>query len=99
MEIYSAGGKKLDTVLSLIDKLRPKSSRPDNFYNSMRLTQTLLHKNMGVCGTLKVNKGIPRDLDGAGKSLKAGQSAYRRKGDVVVQVWKGKTSAKDKYDP
>jgi len=76
MEIYSAEEKKLeDTVLSLIGKLRPKSSHQDNFYNSMRLAQTLLHKNVGVCGTLKVNTGIPRDLDGEGKSLKAGQSA------------------------
>ena len=42
---------------------------------------------MRVCGT---NRGIPRDLEGEGKRLKKEQSAFRRKGDVMMQVWKDK---------
>ena len=87
METYSAEGKKLeDTVLSLIDKVRPKSSHQDNFYNSVRLAQTLLDRNESVCSTLRANRGIPRDLDGEANRSKAWQSAFRRKGDVILQV-------------
>ena len=45
---------------------------------------------MRVCGTIRANRGIPRDLEGEGKCLKKGQSAFRRKGDIMVQVWKDK---------
>ena len=56
----------------------------------MRLALTLLDRNMRVCGTIRANRGIPRDLEGEGKRLKKGQSAFWRKGDVMVQVWKDK---------
>ena len=36
----------------------------DNFHNSVRLAQTLLDRNMRVCGTKKANRGIPHDLEG-----------------------------------
>jgi hypothetical protein len=36
------------------------------------------------------NRGIPCDLEREGKRLKKRQSAFRRKGDVMVQVWKDK---------
>ena len=39
---------------------------------------------------MKANRGIPCDLEGEGKCSKRGQSAFRRKGDVMVQVWKDK---------
>jgi len=52
-----------------------------------------------VCGTRRANRGIPRDLEGEGKHLKKGKLAFRRNGDVMVQVWKDKTCANDKYDP
>jgi len=45
---------------------------------------------MRVCGTIRANRGIPRDLEREGKRLKREQSAFRRKGDVMVQVWKDK---------
>ena len=55
-------------------------------YNNVRLAQTLLDRNMRVCGTMRATRGIPRDLEGEGKCLKKGQSAFCRKGDVMVQV-------------
>ena len=56
----------------------------------MKLAETLLERNVKVCGTIRANRGIPRDLDEDGKRLKKGQSAFRRKGDIMVQVWKDK---------
>ena len=93
MEIYSAEGKKLeDTVLSLLHRNLGQNHHiyQDSFYNSVRLAQTLLDRNVRVCGTMRANKGIPRDLEGEGKRLKKGQSAFRREGDIMVQVWKDK---------
>ena len=93
MEIYSAEGKKLEnTVLSLLDRNLGLNHHvyQDNYYNSVRLTQTLLQRNVRVCGTMRANRVIPRDLEEDGKQLKEWQSAFRRKGDVMVQVWKDK---------
>ena len=73
MEIYSAEGKKLeDKVLSLSDRnlVQNHHSYQDNFYNSVRLAQTLLDRNVRVCSTKRANRGIPRDLEGEGKRLK-----------------------------
>ena len=85
-------GKKLeDTVLSLLDRnLENHHIYQDSFYNSVRLAQTLLDSNVRLCGTMRANRGIPCDLGGESKCLKTGQSAFWRKGDVMVQVWKDK---------
>jgi len=56
----------------------------------VRLAQTILDRNERVCGTVRANRGIPHDLEGEGKRLKKGQSAFRRKRDVMVQVWRDK---------
>ena len=72
---------------------------PDNFCKSVRLVQALLDRNMRVYGTMRANRGIPRDLDGEGKHLKKGKSAFGRNGDVMVEVWKDKTGVNDTYDP
>jgi len=65
-EIYSAEGKKLeDTVLSLLDRNLGQNHHiyQDNFYNSVRLAETLLDRNVGVCGTKRADRGIPCDLE------------------------------------
>jgi hypothetical protein len=38
---------------------------------------------------MRPNRGIPKDLKEA-KGLKKGQLSFRRKGDVLVHVWKDK---------
>ena len=58
----------------------------------------MLDKNVRVCGTMSANRAIPRDLEGEGKRLKIEKSAFRKNGDVMVQVWNDKTCA-NKYDP
>ena len=65
----------------------------------MRLAHTLLDRNMRVYSAMRANKGIPRDLEGEGKPLKKWKSAFRRNGEVMVQLWKDRTCANDKYDP
>jgi len=92
MEVYSAEGKKLeDTVLSLLDRNLGQNHHvhQDSYYNSVRLAQTLLDRKVRVCSTMRPNGGIPRDLEEE-DCLKKGQSVFRRKGDVIVQVWKDK---------
>ena len=64
----------------------------------MRLAQTLLDRNVRVCGTMRANRGIQHDLEGEGKCFKKEKSAFWRNGDIMVQVW-DKTCANDKYDP
>jgi len=66
MEIYSAEGKKLeDTLLSLLDRNLEQNHHiyQDNFYNSVRLVETLLDRKVRVCGILRVNRGILCDLE------------------------------------
>jgi hypothetical protein len=58
MEIHPAEGKKLeDTVLSLLSQNH--HIYQDDFYNSVRLAQTLLDRYVRVCGTMRANRGIP----------------------------------------
>ena len=71
----------------------------DNFYNSVRLAQALLDRNVRVYGTMRANRGIPCDLEGEGKRLKKGKLAFQRNGNVMVQMWKDTTCANDMYDP
>jgi len=65
----------------------------------VRLAQALLDRNVRVCGTMRANRGIPRDLEGEGKRLKKGKSVFQRNGDVMAQVWKDKICVNYKYNP
>jgi len=65
----------------------------------VRLAQTLLDRNVRVYSTRRAKRGIPRDIEVESKSLKKGKSAFRKTGDVMVQVWKEKACVNDKYDP
>ena len=79
-------------MISLLDRNLGQNHHiyPDNFYNRVRLAQTLLDRNLRICSTMRANRGIPRDLEEDGKRLKKRQSTLRREGDIMVQVWKDK---------
>jgi hypothetical protein len=81
-----------DTVLLLLDRNLGQNHHiyQDNFYNSERLAQTLLERNVRVCGIMRANRGIPRDLEWEGKCLKKGAVSIPGRGDIMVQVWKDK---------
>jgi hypothetical protein len=34
----------------------------DNYYISVRLAEELLQKSIQVCGTIRVNRGFPKDM-------------------------------------
>ena len=58
MEIYAAEGKKLeDTFLSLLDRNLGYNHHicRGNFYNSVKLAETLLDREVRVCGTVRAN--------------------------------------------
>jgi hypothetical protein len=92
MEIYTTHGKKLnDTVMSVVLENNLGIHHhvyQDNFYNSVNLVGSLLKHKIRVCGTIRRNRGIPKDLEKEAKELKRGQSSFRRKGATLVQVWK-----------
>ena len=58
-------------MLSLLGKNLDHSRHlyQDNFYNSVKSAETLLDRNVRVCGTMRANRGIPRDLEVEGKRL------------------------------
>jgi len=88
-KINSAEGKKLEeTVFSLLDRNLGQNHHmyQDMFYYSVRLAQTFLDRNVRVCSTVRANRNIPHDLEGEDKCLNKGQSAFWRKGDIMVQV-------------
>lgn len=65
----------------------------DNFFTSVSLAKDLLQDKLYLCGTTKASlKEFPKDLKDkqATKSLKRGESLYRRQGNVVATIWKDK---------
>jgi hypothetical protein len=93
MEINAAEGKKLENiVLSLSHRNLGQNHHIclDNFYNRVRLAETLLDRKTRICGTMRANRDIPPDLEQEANHFEKGPSAFQRKGDVIVQMWKDK---------
>lgn len=58
----------------------------DNFYNSIKLMKKLSGRGTSVTGTLRTNrKGIPLAIKKI--KLKKGESAFVRKGNMLIQRW------------
>lgn len=63
----------------------------DNFYNSVSLCEALLQQGTHVCGTLRLVRGDPKELQAAAKGTIAADAViHQRKGDVMVLLWKDK---------
>jgi hypothetical protein len=83
---------------SSIGPLTPQFPHPffltsiKTIFIAVRLTQTLLDRNVRVYGTRRAKRGIPCAPEGEG-------SIPEDLVDLVVQVWKDKICANDKYDP
>jgi hypothetical protein len=60
----------------------------DNYYNSVKITELLLSRQLRVCETIGVNRGLPPDLKNELKSLKRCETTFRRKGEVLLQTWR-----------
>ena len=93
MEIYTAEGKKLeDTIFSVLQLNLDLWHHvyQDNYYNSVAIAEHLLQSKTRVCGTIRSNRGLPKSFVEAGNNLKAGQSIFCRRNDVLLQTWKDK---------
>jgi hypothetical protein len=91
-EIYTAQGKKLnDTVMSVLENNLGVHHHvyQENFYNSLNLVGNLLKHKIRVCGTMRPNRSILKDLEKEAKELKTGQSSFRKK--VIYWCKFGKT--------
>ena len=60
----------------------------DNFYNSVKNTEILLRHGIRICGTIRINRGFPTCLKRV--KLQRGHSIYRRKNQILLQIWKTK---------
>jgi hypothetical protein len=72
MQIYDGKrGPLTDTVSLLLEPYEGKSYHlyQDNYYNSVRLAEELLQKSVGVCGTIRVNRGLPKDIVQGAKNV------------------------------
>ncbi|PNF19822.1 hypothetical protein B7P43_G14053 [Cryptotermes secundus] len=91
LEIYSAEGKKLqETIVSVLGPYLDQNYHvyQDNYYNSVATAEYLLSRKVRICGTIRVNRGLPPDLKEECKRLKRGDTAFRRKGDILLQSWR-----------
>ncbi|PNF26451.1 hypothetical protein B7P43_G16256, partial [Cryptotermes secundus] len=91
LEMYSGEGKKLqETILSVLEPYLDQNYHvhQDNYYNTVATAEHLFSRKVRVCGTIRVNRGLPPDLKEECKSLKRGETTFRRKGDILLQSWR-----------
>jgi hypothetical protein len=91
MQIYSGQGRRLnDTISILLEPYMNKGHHVymDNYYNSVGTSEMLLDYGIRTCGTIRVNRGVPDPLKQI--TLRRGETAFRRRGDILVQLWKSK---------
>ena len=79
------------TVFGLVEHILNRNHKLycDNFYNSVRLSEELLAQGMHSTGTLRANRGEPKEIRNAGKNpkMKKGDVVALDNGKVVVVAW------------
>jgi hypothetical protein len=91
--IYDASGMTLqNTVLELLNPYLGLgySVYMDNYYNSVQLTRNLYELNTTVCGTIRQNRGLPKDFTNQRKGLKRGEMTFRCEGELLLVSWMDK---------
>ena len=53
----------------------------------MTIVETLFSRQVRVCGTIRVNRGLPSEMKNESQSLKHGETTFRRKGEIL-QSWR-----------
>ena len=56
----------------------------DNYYSSVHQTNELLQKLIRVCGTIRVNRGLPKDMIEEAKKLKKGEVTFPRNQEILL---------------
>ena len=91
LEIYAGEGKKLqETIFTLLEPYLDQNYHvyQDNYYNHVTIAETLLPRQVRVCGTIRVNRGLPPEMKNESQSLKRGETTFRRKGEILLQSWR-----------
>src|SRR5215475_4372777 len=84
LEIYAGEGKKLqETIFTLLEPYLDQNYHvyQDNYYNHVTIAETPLSRQVRVCGTIRVNRGLPSEMKNESQSLKRGETTFRRKGE------------------
>ncbi|XP_069176151.1 piggyBac transposable element-derived protein 4-like [Procambarus clarkii] len=93
-DVYCGIGKTtVETVMGLMAPLVNKGYHlyMDNYYNSVSLTEQLREVGVYTCGTLRLQRGAPKDLQQVVKGKMATDTTvYMRKDNTFVIVWKDK---------
>jgi hypothetical protein len=79
MHVYDGKCRPLTERVSLLlepYKMKGYHVHQDNYYNSQ--------KPIRVCGTIRVNCGLPKDMVQEAKMLKKGEVTFHRKQDVLL---------------
>src|SRR5215469_13599735 len=91
LQIYAGEGKKLqETIFTLLEPYLDQNYHvyQDNYYNHVTIAETLLSRQVRVCGTIRVNRGFPPEMKNESQSLKRGETTFRRKGEILLQSWR-----------
>ena len=65
LEIYASEGKKLqETIFTLLEPYLDQNYHvyQDIYYNYVTTAETLLSRQVRVCGTVRVNRGLPPEI-------------------------------------
>ncbi|CAK9801059.1 PiggyBac transposable element-derived protein 4 [Anthophora plagiata] len=87
-KVYSGSEATLEsTVLTILDPYVGFHHHVymDNYYNSVHTAELLLQKKTRVRGTIRANRGLPRNLKNV--TLKQHESKFARKRQVLLHVW------------
>lgn len=90
-EVYAAQGLRLiETIRTVVAPYTDVWHHlyMDNYYNSVENTEALLQQKIRICGTIRKNRGLPECLKTT--NLKKGETIFRRKNNILVQVWQSK---------
>ncbi|XP_069182972.1 piggyBac transposable element-derived protein 4-like [Procambarus clarkii] len=93
-EVYCGIGKTvIETVTGLIEPLMDKGYHlyMDNYYNSVNLSETLRERKVYTCGTIRLPRGTPKELQLKAKGkIPLDTTIFRRKDNTVIILWKDK---------
>ncbi|XP_015437541.1 PREDICTED: piggyBac transposable element-derived protein 4-like [Dufourea novaeangliae] len=86
--LYCGVGQSLNTTI--MELLRRSFGKwhhlyMDNLYNSVALAKELLLKQIRVCGTIRLDRGLPDSLKNT--KLKRSESLFKRQGEILLQFW------------
>jgi len=91
LEIYAGEGKKLqETICTLLEPYLDQNYNvyQDSYYSHVTIAETLLSRQFRVCGTIRVNRGLPPEMKNESQSVKRGETTFRRKGEILLQSWR-----------